>query len=271
VSLESLYELAGRPFEGVPVWIVVVVAVIYMLAFLLRSALGFGGLATAITFASWLLPAHHAVLLTTIAATIPQAEIMREGIRDGDWHVARPVILALALSIGIGVWGFAHLSSDWFAPILGAIISLIVLLDVTRLLDRFALILNLRSPIVAFSLAFVTGIIGGLSGAGGLLLLSVYLKQACHNHRSLRATGILIGGLLILWRTVTIAFAGLLTVQLVTESLVLLPAIYIGVWVGRSYIKLEDPKRYYLAFQSVLLVSALGLTAEGLLNLLSKS
>lgn len=267
---QSLYDIAGQPFEGVPALVVFAVALIYMLAFLLRSALGFGGLATAITFASWLLPAHHAVLLTTVAATIPQAEILREGVRDGDWHVARPVILALALSIGFGVWGFAHLSSDWFAPILGGMISIIVLLDVTRLLDRFALLLNMRSPVVAFVLAFITGIIGGLSGAGGLLLLSVYLKQACRDHRSLRATGILIGGLLIIWRTLSVAVAGLLTMQLITESLILLPAIYLGVWLGRSHIKLEDPKRYYLLFQSVLLVSALGLTAEGLVRLLSK-
>jgi hypothetical protein len=269
VSLDSLYDIAGRPFAGVPLLIVLAVAVIYMLAFLLRSALGFGGLATAITFASWLLPAHEAVLLTTVAATIPQVEIMREGIRDGDWQVARPVILALALSIGIGVWGFAHLSSDWFAPLLGFIISAIVLLDVTKLLDRFSVMLNLRSPVVAFSLAFVTGIIGGLSGAGGLLLLSVYLKQACKDHRSLRATAILIGGLLILWRTVTIAVGGLLTMTLISESLLLLPAIYFGVWAGRK-ITLEDPKRYYLLFQSVLLLSALGLTAEGLVKLLGK-
>jgi hypothetical protein len=255
----------------VPLLVIGAVALVYFLAFLLRSALGFGGLATAITFASWVLPAHHAVLLTTVAATIPQAEMMREGIRDGDWHVARPVILALALSIGLGVWGFAHLSSDWFAPILGGIISLIVLLDVTKVLDRFALVLNLRSPYVAFALAFVTGVIGGLSGAGGLLLLSVYLKQACPNHRSLRATGILIGGLLIMWRTVTIAIAGLLTVQLVAESLLLLPAIYLGAWLGRARIKLEDPKRYYLLFQIVLLVSALGLTAEGLVRLFAAS
>jgi uncharacterized protein len=247
------------------------VALIYLLAFLLRSALGFGGLATAITFASWLLPAHHAVLLTTVAATIPQAEIMREGIRDGDWQVSRPVILALAISIAIGVWGFAHLSSDWFAPILGGIISLIVLLDVTKSLDRLAVLLPLRAPPVAFALAFVTGIIGGLSGAGGLLLLSVYLKQACHDHKSLRATGILIGGLLIIWRTLTIAVAGLLTLQLVSESLLLLPAIYLGVWMGRHILQPEDPRRYYLLFQGVLLLSALGLMVEGAARLISGS
>ena len=243
------------------------IALIYFLAFLLRTALGFGGLATAITFASWLLPAHHAVLLTTVAATVPQIAIMGEGVRDGDWQVSRPVILALAISVALGVWGFAHLSSDWFAPILGGIISAIVLLDVTRLLERLAVLLPLRSPLVAFALAFVTGVIGGLSGAGGLLLLSVYLKHACHDHKSLRATGILIGGLLIIWRTVTIAFAGLLTTQLVAESLLLLPPIYLGVWLGRHALKLEDPRRYYMAFQAVLLASALGLTAEGIARL----
>jgi uncharacterized membrane protein YfcA len=253
----------------VPLAIIAGIALIYFLAFLLRTALGFGGLATAITFASWLLPAHHAVLLTTVAATIPQAEMMREGIRDGDWQVSRPVILALAISIAIGVWGFAHLSSDWFAPILGGIISVIVLLDVTKALDRVALLLPLRSPPVAFALAFVTGIIGGLSGAGGLLLLSVYLKQACRDHKSLRATGILIGGLLIMWRTVAIAFAGLLTLQLVSESLLLLPAIYLGVWMGRYTLRLEDPRRYYLLFQAVLLLSALGLMAEGIARLVA--
>ena len=209
------------------------------------------------------------MLLTTVASTIPQAELMREGIRDGDWQVSRPVILALAISIAIGVWGFAHLSSDWFAPILGGIISLIVLLDVTKLLDRLAVLLPLRSPPVAFGLAFVTGIIGGLSGAGGLLLLSVYLKQACRDHKSLRATGILIGGLLIIWRTAAIAVAGLLTVQLVSESLLLLPAIYLGVWMGRHTLRLEDPRRYYLLFQAVLLLSALGLMAEGIARLVA--
>jgi uncharacterized membrane protein YfcA len=266
--LHNAYVLSGQPFHDWTTVAIVGVAGIYFVAFAGRGALGFGAIAPAVTLSSFLIPPHHAVLLAILTATVPQLQVLPEGIRRGDWHVARPAIVGLLISIPFGVWAFAHIGSKAFSLILGFIISLIVIMDTVKLLDRVAKAVDIRKPTIVFGLAAATGLMTGLAGAGGVMMLAVYLKHACRDYIALRATAALMGTILIFWRLLATVVAGLIDLQLVAESLLLIPIVYIGGWMGMHFFRRMGADRYYNLFQGLLLISAVGLMIEGIIKLL---
>ena len=265
--LHSLYELSGEPFAGLPLLAILVVFTVNFVAFLARGAIGIGAVAVTVAVTAWVMPAQHAVLLTLLAATLPQIPLMREGVRDSDWHVSRPILAGLAISIAVGVWFFARMSSELFVLVLGVTLTLLVVLDVTKVIERFAPFLNLRSIWVAFGLSLAAGLLAGLSGAGGLILISVYLRHACRDHVSLRGTAIMLGSMILIWRSFVTLLTGLITLQLFSEAVLLIPAVYGGVVVGRRFFQGLSPKAFNWLFQGALLASALGLTIDGLIKL----
>lgn len=266
--LESLYDWLGQPYAGLPLLSVLIIVLTNFLAFLARGAIGIGAVAATVSVTAWLMPAQDAVILTLLGATLPQLPLMGEGVRDSDWHVSRPLLAGLAIGIAAGVWGFARLSSEVFVLVLGICMSLIVVLDVTGVVERFVPLLNLRSIWVAFVLALAAGLLAGLSGAGGLIVVSVYLRHACRTHIALRGSMIMLGSMILIWRTIATATAGLITWQLLTEAALLQPAVYGGVWVGRRFFQGMSPKAFTWLFQGTLLVSALGLLIDGIAKLL---
>jgi uncharacterized protein len=265
--LESLYDWLGQPYLGLPLLSVLIIFATNFAAFLARGAIGIGAVAATVSVTAWLMPAQDAVILTLLGATLPQLPLMGEGVRDSDWHVSRPLLAGLAIGIAAGVWGFARMSSEAFVLVLGICMTLIVVLDLTGLVERLVPIMNLRSVRVAFVLALAAGLLAGLSGAGGLILVSVYLRHACRNHIALRGTMIMLGSMILIWRTIVTAFSGLVTVQLLSEALLLQPAVYGGVWVGRRFFRGMSPKAFAWLFQITLLVSALGLLIDGIAKL----
>jgi uncharacterized protein len=265
--LHDAYVLSGQPFHGVSSLVIVGIAAIYFFAFMGRGALGFGAIAPAVTLSSFLMPPHHAVLLAILTATVPQLQILPEGIRHGDWHVSRPAILGLLISIPLGVWLFARIRSDAFSLVLGFAISAIVMMDTFKLLDRAAKKVDIRRPPIVFGLATVTGFMTGLAGAGGVMMLAVYLRHACRDYISLRATAALMGTILIFWRLASTVVGGLIDRQLIAESLLLVPIVYIGGWTGAHFFRAMGADRYYNFFQGLLLASAIGLIVEGVVKL----
>jgi len=265
---DSLYLTLGEPFAGVSLWAIAGVAVIYFVCFAARGAIGFGALAPAVTFTSWLIPPHHAVLLAVIAATIPQLQLLPESLRGTDWPVVRPVIAAMAITTALGTWVFTKLSGEWLTLILGFVISAVVVFDALKLLERAVKHIDIRAPGMAFGLSAITGLINGIAGAGGMVALVVYLKHACRDHLSLRATTIFLGTLVLCYRFVLTFVVGMVDLKLMVEAALMLPTIYIGVWLGNRYARNISPKRYHAILTAVLLASALGLLLEGLLKVL---
>ncbi len=263
-TLQKFYVLANQPFSDVPLVIVCSIAVIYFVAFLARGALGFGAIAPAVVITSLLIPPHHAVLLALVTGALPQLQMMPEGIHDGDWHIARPVLLAMAITIPAGVWVFAELSSDWFTLVLGSIIAVLMVLDLTKALERMLTGVDLRSVRVAFGLSTATGFLNGLAGSGGIVTLVLYLKHACRDHVSLRGTLILLGTAMLMWRLVVTVAAGLITLKLAAEAVLLMPAVYAGVWVGRRYFRTVTPAFYQRLLQTIILLSAVMLLIDGI-------
>ena len=146
----------------------VLITAIYFFAFFARGVLGFGAVAPIVIITSLLIEPHHAVLLALVAGTLPQLHMLPEGLSNGDWTIARPVLGAMMLGIPGGVWVFANMGTDWFTLVLGCVIFLIILADIGRVLDRAFENLNLRALPATAGLSFTAGFVNGLAGAGGL-------------------------------------------------------------------------------------------------------
>jgi uncharacterized membrane protein YfcA len=266
--LNDLYVLAGQPFDGISLGLLAFIAVIYFAAFLARGVLGFGAVAPIVIITSLLIDPHHAVLLALVAGTLPQLQMLPEGIRDGDRAIAWPVLGAMMVGIPGGVWIFANMGTDWFLLVLGGIIATLTLLDIGKVLDRALANVNMRALPVALSLSATAGFVNGLAGAGGVISIAVYLKQACRDHVSLRGTLVLVGTLLLCWRLVVTVAAGLVSLKLFAEAMLLLPVVVLGVWLGASCFRNIDAARYHRIVQLVILFSALGLVFKGVMRLL---
>lgn len=265
---DALYLALGEPFAGLSPWAICGIAAIYFVCFLARGAVGFGALAPAVTFTSWLIEPHHAVLLAIVAATAPQLQLLPGSWRGADWQVTRPVLWAIAGSTALGAWIFAQISGDTLGAILGLVISAAVLADTFKLLERAFARVDLRKPSVAFILASISGFLTGLAGVGGMISLVLYLKHACRDHASLRHTTIVVGTLILMWRCALIFLTGLVSVTLLAEAAIMLPVIYAGVWIGTRATRNASARHYHRVLQALLLLSALGLLIEGLTKLL---
>ena len=266
--LNSLYLQAGQPYSDVPTWLVVFIFVIYFIGFTVRGVLGFGAVAPIVIITSLLMEPHHAVLLALVASTLPQLQMLPQGLKDGDRAIAWPVLGAMMAGIPFGVWVFSHMGTDWFLLVLGCVISILIILDMGRVWDRVLANVDVRSVKLAMGLSVVAGFVNGLAGAGGVISIAVYLKQACRDHVSLRGTLILIGTLLMNWRLVVTLTAGLISLKIAAEAMLLLPVVYVGVWIGTNYFRTVDGARYTRWVQWVILLSAAGLIFKGVTRLL---
>ncbi|MDX1483073.1 MAG: sulfite exporter TauE/SafE family protein [Alphaproteobacteria bacterium] len=267
-SIDSLYLWAGQPFHGFSPSVLTAIVVIYFIAFLARGVLGFGAVAPIVIITSLLIDPHHAVLLALVAGTVPQLQMLPEGLRDGDKAIARPVLAAMMVGLPAGVWVFANMGTDWFMLVLGSVIFVLTLLDMGRVLERALADVNLRALPIALGLSATAGFVNGLAGAGGVISIAVYLKQACTGYVSLRATLVLVGTVLLCWRLVVTVAAGLVSWRLLWEALLLLPVVYVGVWLGTHYFRTMTPARYHRLVQLVILVSAFGLIFKGISRIL---
>lgn len=254
------------PFSGLPVWTVVAVVGIYVFSFFVRGAVGFGSAMPAVLLTSWLLPAHHAVILALLAGLASQGQFLAHGIRGADWTVARSVLVALMITITLGVVLFERLDADWLLLLLGLLCMGLVSLGRPPMVDRFVTMWGSRAGIVAGA---ISGFVGTVVGAGGMYLLVVYLRHVCPVPARLRATNIVVSAVFLAWRAIVAALAGLVTWQILSEVVVLIPAIVCGGWLGTRWFRSLDPVRFGQFLQAILLVASLGLVVRGGLRVLS--
>ena len=118
-----------------------------------------------------------------------------------------------------------------------------------------------------FTLSAAAGLVSGIAGAGGLLLVAVYLRLICPEPRKLRGTILLMGLLIVAWRFILLLVSGEITLTLVVAAVSLLPVVILGGWVGHRIFKGLSKERFYQVFQAVLLLAATILLVRGLLSI----
>jgi uncharacterized protein len=256
------------PFADVPIWAVACVVATHFGGFLIRGAFGFGSNMPIVLVTTWLLGPHHAVVLVVVTAVFAQVHLLPQGFGSADWTVARPLCIGTFIGIALGTWFFTMMAADGLMLVMGALITVTLIMDRFRLLERLTYFIDLRARTVTSSLAFLSGLVGALSGGGGLYFLVVYLKLACKTALSLRGTNIILSGVFIMVRLGLLAVAGFVSWSLLVEGLILMPAVLLGSWLGTRLFHASSPERFYAALQVLLLVASLSLMARGVVEIL---
>lgn len=251
------------PFAALSPGQIAALVFVYGITATIRGALGFGAVAPVIVFSSMIIEPHHAVLLALATAVPAQFQIIPYGLRNGDWKVTRPLLVAGCIAIAAGVFVFKKLEPGWLTICLGFAMLVIALMDHFHLLERLAARVDLRRFFVALTLSTVSGLITGIAGGGGMYLYSVYLKLACPTPALMRGSSIMMGALLIFWRFAVTLAMGLISWRLIVESVLLLPVSLVGAWFGIRFFQRADAKRFYGAFQIVLMLGAVILLWKG--------
>jgi hypothetical protein len=257
------------PFSDVSSYAVAGIVIVYFLSYFIRGTLGFGSAMPAVLGGAWVLPPHDAVLLALMTALFAQIQLLPQGFREANWKIARPMLAGMILSVVAGVWIFANLKAAWLTIVLGACLSFAVLIDIAGLADRAARHMKLDSGIVAFSLSAAAGLIAAVAGAGSNYFLSFYLRWASPHPFVFRATNIILSGFMVLWRSVVTLALGLITLKLVIESALLMPAVYAGGWAGRHFAMRVPTKRFFGFFRVLLLTASAALIWKGVAALQS--
>lgn len=252
------------PFSDVSGIAVAGIVAVYFFAYFIRGTLGFGSAMPAVIGGAWVLPPHDAVLLALLTALFAQVQLLPQGMREANWRIAKPMIAGMVISVAGGVWIFANLKATWLTIVLGACLSLAVLVDIGGIAERASRHTRLDRASIAFGLSAAAGLMAAVAGAGSNYFLSFYLRWATPEPRAFRATNIILSGAMVLWRSVVTFALGLLGLKLAIEAALLMPAVYAGGWVGRRVAMRAPSKRFFGLFRILLLSGAVALIWKGL-------
>jgi uncharacterized membrane protein YfcA len=256
------------PFADVPNWAIACVFVVHFIGFFIRGAFGFGSNMPIVLLTTWLLGPHHAIVLVVVTAVFAQINLLPQGFGTADWAVARPLCIGTFFGIALGTWLFTLLAAGGLTLVMGALITTTLIMDRLRLLERMTVYVDLQARSVTSSLAFLSGLVGAISGGGGLYFLVIYLKLACKTAVSLRGTNIILSGVFIMFRLGLLGVAGFVSWSVLMEGLALTPVVLFGTWLGTRLFHATSPDRFYAALQLLLIIASLLLMTRGVAEFL---
>lgn len=261
MTIESL--LSSTLFHEVPLWAVACVAVAYFLGFLIRGAFGFGSNIPIVLITTPILGPHHAIVLAAVASFVAQIDLLPQGVRTADWKVSKPLIVGMLAGTALGTWLLTIWKAEWLEISMGLLIIAIVGMERFKLMEHFAARFDVRSPRITSALSVTAGTVGTVSGGGGIYLLVPYLKLACGTPEAFRGTNLVLSGFFLTGRALFFAIAGLVTFSVAAETIVLMPAIFLGTWAGTRFFRTASPGRFWTALHALLVCGALVLVGKG--------
>lgn len=254
----------AAPFSGLALWGIAYVVAAFLFGFFIRGAFGFGSNMPIVALTTWVLGPHHTIAVVALTSALAAAHLFPQGVKTAEWSVVRPLVVGMIVGIGLGAWLLGRLDANWLTLILGVLISAVVLIGRYRLLERLTYAVNLKSRGLTSTLALTSGTLGTLSGGGGLYFLTAYLRLACPDAQILRSTNLVLSGLFQVTRAVSIALAGLVSMQVLVESALLMPIVFLGTWIGTRFYHAASPRRFFAGLELLLVSAALGLVASGI-------
>ncbi|MBE89972.1 MAG: hypothetical protein CMM76_11120 [Rhodospirillaceae bacterium] len=260
--------LGMEAFPGLSPLLIGALILIYFGSALVRGLLGFGSGAPTLLFSAFILPPHEAVILSVFISTFAMLTLMPAGLRYGNIRIASPVMIGFALASILGVWAFANLRADWLTLVLGVLLILATLGDLTDCINHFTKNLNVKKPSVPLGLGFISGFLGSIGGAGVGYFLSVYVRWATNKPEIFRGTNILLSTFTNIWRVALFAIFGLLAWHYAVALVFFAPAVLAGNFIGAKAADRLSSQRYFRIFQLVLLIGAIILTIKGIRGLI---
>ena len=248
--------LALHLFDAISPGRLAALAAVYAAAYLVKGAIGVGSVTPTTLFGAMIIEPHEAVALALVANAFSQMQFVRAGVRDGEWAIARRILVPNFAFAALGVWIFGRIDSTLLTLLLGGMLGSLVLLDATGMLSRLAEKTDVSRPAVVLTLSAVSGLISGVTGAGGLLLIAIYLRVICPEKLRFRGTILLLSTLVVLWRTLVMVISGHVDLRVAAEGLLLLPFILIGGVAGTWIYGRISEVRFSRVLQGVILFGA---------------
>lgn len=255
-------------FAGATVLGVVALCLVVFGAFFIKGVTGLGSLTPTVIFVAFILEPHHAVLLALMVNLTSQVQFIPTALRDGDWSIARRMFLANFAGAVVGVWIFGQVDSAQLVLILGTVLGGIVVADLCGWVERASHRWNIHHPATVWMLSGIAGLISGVTGAGGLLFLALYLRAVCPDQVVLRGTIMLLSMLVVFWRAIVLAAAGMIDLTLVAEGVLLMPLVILGGFVGATMFRRLTNDRFLTLLRLVVLFGAVGLIWRGTVALM---
>lgn len=263
--MPPLLRLFGEPiFLDTAGWALAFLLIGYAGAFSVKGVFGIGAAPIIVPLGACVLEAHHAILLAMLVVTYIHVLFIPESFRKGEWRVCGLLAIGYAPAVVLGVLIFDQLSNARLGVVVGFLLMVIILAEIFVPPQPVQNIAKRLPRSGAIGVAFLSGLISGIVGAGSMIFLSLYLKALYDDARTFRATILLIAITVSFWRFTVQYSKGLITVSLIGESLVLAPAAFLGTFLGMRLFHFMPSARYFKAFQVFLLLAALSVILRGL-------
>lgn len=106
-------------------------AVVFFGSYFVKGAIGTGAVSPAVRFGTMLRGTHHAILLGGATNAVSHLQFLPQGLRDGDWQVARQVMVGNFAGSILGIWIFGQAATGFIDRALfveGAVMLLAIVL-----------------------------------------------------------------------------------------------------------------------------------------------
>ncbi len=202
-----------------------------------RGYSGFGFSALVIAASGIVTNPLHFVAVVVICETVMSLQAWRGVWRDVDWARVVPLMIGAAVGLPLGLWALTAISEDAArAVISGYVLIMCGVLMIGWRMKRQA---GLAGNVAA-------GVVSGLAnapGMGGLPVVAFFAAQAVPA-AVFRATLVAYFPLLDLYSAPLYWYSGLVTWDTITASLLTLPMVFLGNWLGSRHFLNTDPQDF---------------------------
>ena len=232
-------------------------ALIIFVASFVMGLTGFGIALVAMAFLPYLMTPADAIVLLTIYALVFSVVVVVQLRRDLTPRALVDLTLGTLVGTPLGVWVLASLPASALNRLIGAVLVLVVVLEIRRALPE-----RLEGRGWGLGAGFLAGLVGGAVGTPGPPVI-VYAATQGWSPRTMKAN---IMGFFALNQGATLLgywWAGLLTATVLTLTVTMaLPALA-GLLAGVALFGRLNPVRFRRAVFALLLVSGLVLLIRG--------
>jgi uncharacterized membrane protein YfcA len=244
----------ASPWQFLAVCLVLVVAeAIYVL-------LGFGAGLVAVGCLALLLPDVRDVVVLLLLVNLPAELLVVTGSRrEISWRGVALLMVGIGVGIPIGAWLLGWGDPRRLLQALGLVllaVGAVFLVLPTATPRRWP-------PWTAPPVGLVSGVLTGLFGTGGPPLV-LYYRLAGVDKAAFRGNLMAIFLFMTLFRVPSYAGLGLITAERLWSSLMVVPAVVAGAWLGhRMHLRIEEPTFRRLVAAALVALGALLVLGRG--------
>lgn len=226
------------------------IAIILLIAAIVKSFSGFGFGILSIPFLLFFLPPSAAIPLI-LGLNLPIEFLLLMSMKPNiDTKHISPLIAGGVLGVPIGVWLITSSDQSTLNTIISATILLIAILMITNVLPRLSSSLPARSV-----MGFIAGMLHGFSSLAGTFI-AAYLDGTGEKKALFRADMVVFTTILNIIAVLLFILLGFATIDLAMIALIMLPIVLLGTFIGNGLAKHVSQKQFHMLIMSIVIVAS---------------